>query len=214
MLADVEAGASLRIRRGEQEVWVRHAPDEKPQIERFAVTIKEDRLVVKYKTRSVSEKLERWLQWSDDEGKTWRGLATGQRDKQTILDASALPGGSLLVRLLASDGFYTATSKPAKVELPERPPVVSILTPRRGQALVAGGTMRLWGVVSTAGGALVKVDEAAWILDGAKVGEGLDIFVQAPSPGKHELVLAVTSGTQRTTVSTEFATVELAAREK
>jgi len=208
-LSDVETGTALRIQRDERELWVRHRPDEEPKIERFDVAVEGDRLVVGHMAYGAAEQVECWLQWSADKGETWRGLATGVQGDQSILDASALPAGPVLFRLLASDGFHTTVSQLVKAEMPERPPMVSILTPRTGQVLVAGGTMRLWGAVSTGSGDPVEEAEGTWILDGERIGEGLDLFVEAPPAGRHELVLEVTSGKQKTQARTHFGTLEL-----
>jgi hypothetical protein len=110
---------------------------------------------------------------------------------------------------LASDGFHTTVSELVSVEMPERPPTVSILTPREEQMLVAGGTMRLWGAVNAGDDDPVMEAEGTWILDGERVGEGLDLFIETPPAGRHELVLAVTLGKQKAQASTHFVSVDL-----
>jgi len=70
-------GEGLRIHYGEKVFWHRPAPDEKGSLGDFRARLREDLLVVEWQFRSSSEvEPEFWLQWSNDEGKTWNALAT------------------------------------------------------------------------------------------------------------------------------------------
>jgi hypothetical protein len=208
-LSDVEPGEALHIRRGEKELWHRSAPKEKPRVSSLAVELdKEGALVARYKVEGAGGE-EYWLQWSADRGKTWHALATGLGREGVRLAGPGLPPGPVQVRLLASDGFHTAVSKSAQVRVPDRPPVVSILTPRDGQVLIAGQTMRLWGVVSTPAGEAPDIKHAFWTVDGKEAGTGLDVFVPAPPQGEHRLTLTVDTTGKQAEKTIRFATVEV-----
>jgi hypothetical protein len=210
-LPDVEPGSALRIRRGDESLWERKAPKIRPSITSFKSKVREDRLVAQWNWEGGrDQEAEFWLQWSNDDGQTWNALTTGIRQERAEINLESLPTGKILIRVLGSDGFNTAASKPVMVELLERGLYVSILTPRDGETLQAGSAMRLWGVVSTG-----REDEdlgdvrAVWELDGRSVAEGLDVFIEAPDEGDHKLVLVVYAGNQRGDASTVFRTVHI-----
>jgi hypothetical protein len=209
-LSDVEPGAALRIRRGGVEFWSRRAPASKARVASLSVKLsKEGDLIARYKVERGGEYAECWLQWSDDRGKTWHGLATGLGVAGARLASPDLPAGQIQVRLLAGNGFHTVASEPVSLRVPERPPVVSILSPRDRQVLLADQPMRLWGAVSAPGGGEVEVEGAAWTLDDRPIGAGLDTFVKAPAKGEHRLTVAVATKGKRTERTVSFVTIEV-----
>lgn len=219
-LSNMESGTALRIRSGDRELWSRRAPESEPRISNFKATLSGERrkrggtggaaLLIEWQVSSAGEQEpESWLQWSNDRGKSWSALATGLHGRRATVDASGLPSGRVLLRLLASDGFHTAESRRVTVEIPQRPPAVSILTPRDGQTLVAGAPMRLAGAATLANGAAASGESARWLIDGKGAAEGLDTFVTAPAAGEHRLTLLVTDEGGRGEESIRFRTVKL-----
>jgi hypothetical protein len=200
-ISNVERGEALRIRRGTTEIWSRQAPKVEPQIARFEVGLRDDRLMVAWKFEASGDTEEYWLQWSVD-GRRWNALATGLRGDKASLEATGLPSGAVQIRLLAGDGFYTVQAKPVMVEIPMRAPVVSILAPGNEERLMAGGSMRLLGFVSDGSGEVVPTKLAIWLLDDKEFADGLDIFVTVPNAGEHNitLVVATEGGESRRTV--------------
>ena len=210
-LPDVAAGTRLRILRGDDALWQRTAPKHEPRIEGFRVGVERDLLLAEWRVGLASEDLECWLQWSGDEGATWRALTTGVRGEKAKLDISTLglPAGVVWVRLLVGDGFHTSASEPIEVKIPPRPPIVTIMTPRNGQRLLSGGAMRLWGIVSTPDGEPLEVDEAAWYLNEEQIGSGLDARSVVPPPGEYDLVLIVEVGKERFQATIRFLSVSI-----
>lgn len=209
-LKDVAPGAELRIRHGKEQIWSRQAPKEQPRISDFEARLKGEQLVAEWRMESSSEHEPMfWIRWSTDGGLTWSALASNLRGERAELDASTLPGGKVELRLFGSDGFFTAESVTTTVEVPERPLAVSILTPRDGQTLVAGQSMRLWGAAQSDRPAEKEELKAVWVLDGEEVAEGLDVFLSAPSAGEHKLVLQVSMGDQRGETTASFITVDV-----
>jgi hypothetical protein len=207
---DVERGSALRIRRGDKQVWERQAPKIEPRITSFKPKVRENILIARWNWEGGrDEEAEFWLQWSDDDGETWNALTSGVHQERADIELVGLPAGSVLVRVLGSDGFSTAASEAVAVELPERPLDVSILSPRQGETLQAESPMRLWGAVSAG-----QEDEdlevrAVWELDGQAVAEGLDAFIEAPHEGEHKLVLMVEVEKERGEASVVFRTVHI-----
>lgn len=215
IVADVAPGAALRIRAGDQELWSLRAPATEPRVADFRARVKKgDRkgaqLAFEWKIKSAGdEPPEVWLQWSKDRGKTWHALAAGLRGTGAMFDVSALPSGRVAVRLLASDGYHTAVSKQVPVTVPRRAPAVSILSPRDGQTLVAGGPMRAWAAVSRGDGEIGTAKDARWLVDGKEAGRGLDAFISAPRAGQHRLTLVATVDAGKVEQTIKFVTVEV-----
>ena len=187
----------MRIRQGEDEIWHRRAPASAPKINVFEASLNRndkggDQVVIQWDVSTDGEaEPEGWVQWSADEGKNWYALVTGLRPGRSEVDVSTLPSGRLQLRLLVSDGFHTAEAE-AQVEIPKRGPSVSILNPRDGQTLMAGGTMRLLGTATSSGGKPISPKGACWLVDNDIVAEDvLDTFITAPGEGKHTLTLTV-----------------------
>lgn len=208
-LTDVAPGATLHIRRGQDEVWVRHAPSESPRIQRFKAHISKSGLLsIEWMIKSQTEQeLEVWLQWSVDKGKTWQGLKTGLRGKSTELDISTLPSGMVLIRLLASDGFYTKISRAVPVKVPSHPLAAIILHPRDDTTMVAGSTLRLWGVARSSSGEPLDSVSVRWLIDGKEVAQEPDAFVTTPSQGQHRCTLIVNTNGKTVEQTHKFKTV-------
>ena len=209
-LKDIAPGAKLRVRKGKKKIWNRQAPKEAPQITGFEVSVEGEKLVAQWRMRTTKEEKPLfWMQWSADDGETWRALTSNLTEETVALDISTLPGGKVQLRLFGSDGFFTAVSEVAAVEIPERALAVSILTPRAGQTLVAGETMRLWGAAHSDRPTEKEEQKAVWFLDGDQVAKGLDVFLPAPQAGEHKLTLEVYWGDQGGEATISFITIDI-----
>ena len=218
MVPDVDPGAELRIvrvgkdeREEDKTVWIRRAPDSEPKVSSFDVRVGGRVGTARWDARAADgTQLEFTLQFSKDDGRSWNGLATGLREQGHQFDISTLPEGKLVFRLLAHDGFFTATAESKTVKVPGRPPVVSILHPQEGPVLIAGQPMRLWGTASTSTGERVKSDQCSWRIDGKDVARGIDTVVDAPSKGEHRCTLTVESPQGKAEAEVRFQTVDAA----
>ena len=104
--ADINSGSALRIMKGDKELWSRRAPKSRPNIKKLRATVRKNILVVEWSVQQTGIQNEPWLQWSDDDGKNWYGLSA-VKEKRAEFSTSLLPAGSILIRLLAHNGFYT-----------------------------------------------------------------------------------------------------------
>lgn len=189
---DLEPGAALRIRRGESDLWSRRGSDREPKLGDVKVDLEDDQVRVNWALDREGEvPSECWVQWSDDEGRTWHGLAASLSGGSAVVDARGLPAGEVALRLLVSDGFRTVTSELIVMTAPRRPLEPSILSPRDGQTILSPGTVRLWGTATMASGEAVSDEQARWLIDDQEVAKGLDAFVAAPRPGEHRATLAI-----------------------
>jgi hypothetical protein len=213
-LEDVAAGALIRISRHEKEIWVRHAPSTPVHIQSFTVSVSKHGsvVVVNWNLKASSDQEpEVWLQWSEDKdrGKIWHGLATGLMGKRVELDISILPPGPIRLRMLANDGFYTATSRSVSIKVPDRPPSVAILYPHNNTKIPIKGTLRLWGVCTDSYGKSVNPESVTWLINNKKVAIGFDVFVTAPAEGKHRITLRVVVNRKTIEQAIQFEMVAL-----
>jgi hypothetical protein len=141
------------------------------------------------KWRASKEAVEYWLRWSTD-GENWRALASGLTGNEASLEASQLPSGKVFLQLVAHDGFYSSTSRPVEISLPDRAPEVAILHPVDGRTYAANQVLRLWGSVSGQEGEPVAPERAVWSLDGSELARGLDAWTSL-EPGEHKLTLLI-----------------------
>jgi hypothetical protein len=192
LLPDVGRGASMAVCDDERDVWSRASSKTPPRIERFDAHADEHRLIIQWQVKA-DVAAEASLQWSKDDGDSWNALASGLADDHATFERSSLPSGTVMLRLLVSDGFDTAVSEPVGVALSPRPPDVIILTPREDESIPVGGVLRLWGAATIDGSRASQVDSVRWMIDGKTVAEALDDFVEAPPCGEHVVELIVTA---------------------
>lgn len=215
-VGDVAPGAALAIRDADgKEIWSRTASAKPPSISDLRIELsKDDELALKWKQGIASDTFEAWLQWSNDEGASWNGLTTGITDSHARVSIAGLPAGHVLMRVLLHDGFYTAVSEPAGIELPERPPEVAILHPADGQTLEAGRTMHLWGAATDAAGIPLPTEACSWRLNDKDVGKGMELWLEAPPAGEHRVTFAAGGPGGEAEVTVCITTVDYAEREK
>lgn len=203
-IADVAPGAALLIRDAAgQEIWRRDAPTHPPAIDGLGADLADDgQLQLAWRQDVAGDAFEVWLQWSNDGGRSWNGLATGITGTRAQLGIEGLPAGPVWLRVLLHDGFQTAVSEAIEIELPQRPPGAVILHPRDGQTLLAGATLQLWGAALAPGGEPLDPEASRWWLDDQEVGRGPSLWLTAPPPGEHRVTLVAEGpgGESRTAV--------------
>lgn len=222
-LTDVDEGEALRLLEGEKTLWQRSASKTRPRVSEFTAKLRRQRQTGRKKTpsrlvldlaweaRCAGEaQSEAFVQWSADRGKNWYALGSLLRGNAATVEAASLPAGRVDLRLLVSDGFYTAPGRTISVEIPAQALAVSIMSPRPGGTVVAGQTMRLWGAVTT-GRENEDYAEAkvTWAIDGKKVTDVLDGFVTVPQKGRHRATLEVVFGDQRGRAEVDFESVRV-----
>jgi hypothetical protein len=212
LLPDREPGQALRIVARDdapepREVWVRKAPDAPVQIGGFDVDLDGDAGRAKWEAEGRGEtSADFTLLFSKDGGRSWNSLASGVTGREVSFDASAIPAGELIFRLLAHDGFFTAKADTRPMKMRERAPGVAILHPRPGSVIEAGVPMRLWASVDLRNGQPIDPAACRWTLDGQQAGSGPDVFVTAPEPGRHVCTITVETRAGASEAKVEFET--------
>jgi hypothetical protein len=149
--------------------------------------------------------------YSHDNGATWMGVAADITGTSYAVDFSGLPGttgASGLIKVLVSDGFYTAqdtSNNPFTVA--NKPPTAAILSPSTGASFTTGPQIVLEGSgVDLQDGSLPD-SALSWTssLDGA-LGSGQLLEVTL-KPGVHTITLAVTDSKGLTATASIQVTV-------
>ncbi len=180
-------GKSIEIRRGEEVVWSRTAPEKPARVSNFQIAVKKNKLTAQWESRSPSDApLACMLEWSRT-GKRWRPLAAGLSKNRVVLDTRGLPCGRLKVRLAVDDGFHRVRTKAEGVDLPLRAPDIAVLHPENGNVFPEGSTIRLYASVLDPGGGPIDPNDYVWMIGKKEVGRGLECFVHTPKAGKHTL---------------------------
>jgi hypothetical protein len=193
MLEDREPGERLRIVRRGEVVWERVRPSRPPTLTRARAELDEGgNLRLRWTLRTYTELPEDiWIRWSDDDGQTWRALTVGIRGNTAEIVRDQLPSGRLRFQVLAHDGFHTVSATTGSVEMPVRPPTVTILYPQDGDQVYAERLLHLWGTATSDTGEDLTEEQFTWLVDDSEVGRGRDIWVDNPGTGRHEVRLEV-----------------------
>jgi hypothetical protein len=217
-IPNVASGARLRLihHKENREIWSINAPEKEPQIESFKARVaKNGMLAVSLAVSHSVKKPEFWVRWSDDKGQTWHPLQARlplETSGKMALDISpaTVPAGDVLLQLVITDGFFTTLSDPIKITVPRQPPVVSILHPQQDQVLLANHPMRLWAIINDNAGRPIPLAKCQWLIDGKKVSDGTDVWITAPSAGRHTCLMRVDIDNEKIEKTIEFETVVVA----
>ncbi|RPI55576.1 MAG: hypothetical protein EHM56_05145 [Chloroflexi bacterium] len=139
------------------------------------------------------------LFYSSNAATSWQPLGIHMTTTLQVVDATALPGSTAgLYRVVASDGFYTAsdeTDQPFVVG--HQPPAPQIVVPPAGKPVAAGATTILAGAALTPGGGAIADRDFAWSSDRAGVlGNGPTLVLTGGlDAGVHTITLVVTDST-------------------
>ncbi|HEY9400847.1 MAG TPA: hypothetical protein VIP76_05045 [Luteimonas sp.] len=188
---DVAPGASLRIEGPGEESWSRNAEGQPPRFaEAVARLVDEQSLALEWRVEPDEVK-DVWLQWRRNGDDAWHGLAVGLQENRATLPLDGLPAGDIELRLIAHDGFFSTESEPIRVALPEREPVVAIVSPPEGMTVRVDTPMQLQGNITDSAGQPLPGESLQWWLDGVPIGRDRERWLTAPAAGRHELVLQV-----------------------
>jgi hypothetical protein len=135
------------------------------------------------------------LQYSLDGGQTWRSLAPNLMGVSSYsLDATNLPGGEWLLRVLASDGLRTSEARlGAPIHVPGKPPDIYLAAPADGAIFPAGQAVVMRGLATDFEQEVLDDQAFVWesSLDG-QIGTGQQLWGVPLQTGEHVLSLTVT----------------------
>jgi hypothetical protein len=137
------------------------------------------------------------VQYSPDNGGTWNPLVNFTRQTEVSVDTSTVAGSSqALVRVVASDGFNTATDvSSAPFTVAGKGPYLAILSPDDGATFATGREVVLQGAATDLEDGPIEAASLSWSssLDGP-LGSGSSLWALELSPGRHTLTLTGADG--------------------
>ncbi len=114
-------------------MWERVRPDSAPTVSRVRGELDEHGdLRITWSATCGTDAEEAWIRWSTD-GTDWRALTVVCQGCHATIPAEQLPSGTIHVQVLVHDGFSTVDAASEAIELPARPPAVTILYRRRSR---------------------------------------------------------------------------------
>jgi hypothetical protein len=139
--------------------------------------------------------LEYSLLYSHDGGTNWETLATGLTGDSVGLNTDQLPGGSVLLKVVVSDGFLSGQDTSGAITVPLHAPEVAILLPDPGEVFFPTQPVLLQGTAYDLEDGSLDDAAFAWSsdLDG-DLGTGASLSTAELSTGTHVITLTVTDG--------------------
>jgi hypothetical protein len=133
------------------------------------------------------------LLYSNDGGTEWQTLATNLTGSGLELNTNQLPGGSGMLRIVASDGFLSAQDTSGTFTVPLHEPSAQILTPNPDQVFYPTQQVSLQGSAYDLEDGTLGDAAFGWSssIDGF-LGNGASLSTTELSTGQHVLTLQVT----------------------
>ena len=161
-------------------------------------------------TDSDGDTLRYNIQYSTDGGATWSSLDVDLSEATSLtVDSADLPGGSLLFRVLASDGFHQAESMSSvPVTVGNKPPLIHLASPIDGDSLPAGEAVIFRGYAVDFEDVVLEDQAYRWTSDrDGDLGQGPTLWGIPLSQGEHRITLTVTDRAGRAVSESVLITV-------
>jgi hypothetical protein len=151
---------------------------------------------VEWTAQHPERELDYLMEFSNDDGQTWRTVARCRGETTCNVDPRTLPGGDRCrFRVLASSGIRTAAAETVPFALPVKPRRAHILAPETGTEVAAGEQVFLLGGGFSADYGLSDPDEVVWTssIDGV-LGYGYELVAPSLSTGPHVVTMSAPDG--------------------
>lgn len=151
---------------------------------------------VEWRGHHPERELEYLMEFSNDNGRTWRTVARCSGETRCEVDQRRLPGGDQCrVRVLASSGIRTGKAESEPFALPVKPRRAHILRPEPGVRVRAGDPVFLLGGGFSPDYGLSEPEEVIWTsnIDGI-LGHGYEVVTPDLSAGPHVITVSVPDG--------------------
>ena len=135
------------------------------------------------------------VQYSNDGGAAWTSLDVDLSQVTSLtVDSANLPGGDLLFRVLASDGWNQAVSASSvPVRVGDKAPLIHLASPLDGDALPAGEAVVFRGYAVDVEDVVLEDSAYRWTSDrDGELGQGPTLWGIPLSAGEHQISLTVT----------------------
>lgn len=210
LLQDVAPGARLTIHRtsGDErrEVWSIDAPKRKLEVSRLRATAQTDAVMLQWNCVSGDPSVCFSVQFSNDDCESWHCAKALINQRECLVPLARLPEGPVTFRVLAHDGFHTVSVGDAGVTVPAVKPAVAVLSPTKGQEVMAGHPLLLWLASVDQNGEPASDETCTWELDGKEIAKGSQAVIQAPAAGRHTATAVLNSRAGRIGSTVTFVT--------
>lgn len=148
------------------------------------------------------------LLYSNDGGQNWQPLAANLQGTSVELNGSQLPGGTGLLRVVASDGFYSAQDTSGTLTVPLHAPSVQIVLPEANQVFFPTQQVQLQGTGYDLEDGTLGDAAFEWSsnIDGV-LGNGANLSTSELSTGTHIITLKATDSNGQTSQVTRTITI-------
>ena len=160
-----------------------------------------------------SDRLFYAVQYSPDNGATWRAVATDLLDTSLTLNTTqGLPASTqALIRVIATDGVNTTTDvSNAVFAVQNHAPKPHIDSPRDGAVYAPGQQIPLRGGAFDAEGTEIAGDNLQWLVDGAPADYGAEAVASNLPAGPHTITLQASDGVATAEAQVQITVQELA----
>jgi hypothetical protein len=148
--------------------------------------------VVKWQGRDADSKILHYsIQYTNDakvsQSQEWQTLGLDLTVNNYTINPDNLPGGdNARIRVIVTDGFNTSVQVSPKFIVPNKPPKVHILAPKKGSSFIKGNRVVMRAVASDLEDGSLSDNNLKWYsnIDGL-LGSGHRIEVDSLSPGIH-----------------------------
>jgi len=146
------------------------------------------------------------IQFSSDNGATWKTITTVENQTDLEISTSSLGGTSAgRIRVLASDGFHTTSDQSnGAFTVPNHSPVVNLVHPAENSEFTGDMTIQFEGSSYDVEDGVLIGSALVWVsdIDGV-LGQGRSVSVNAfeLSPGHHEITLNATDSSGASSMS-------------
>ncbi|MBG6237101.1 hypothetical protein IWX78_000044 [Mycetocola sp. CAN_C7] len=185
-----DSGHTVRLRHGDEIVHTVDLAPRSPFIGQPELEFREDQILIRWDAdhdRALSFNV-----FISGRRPSTYTLASGLTATELRVDVETLPvDGECTVAVLATDGLRSAHAVSAPLELPHRPPRLTILAPSEGQEISPDSPITLLGTGSFPSGEDLSERSATWSVDEVVVGRGSWIQVSEPlEPGEHTVTVS------------------------
>lgn len=129
------------------------------------------------------------VQYSSDNGETWKTVAPGVTDSEIEIRRQAISAGEqAMFRVWVSDGINTAVATSPTISVRNLPPTTQITSPESGMTIAAKQVLSLRGDAYDVDDGSLEADNLQWRsnIDGL-LGNGEDVTVTGLSEGQHRI---------------------------
>ena len=156
------------------------------------------------------------IQYSPDNGQTWRALATdvtglpGVTTLDLTLPISGVPGSQpngARIRVAASDGYHTGLAVSNAFTVSARKPEPFIINPLVGETTPVTQSAILRGAALDAQDGSLSGAALTWTVDGQPAGSGEQTTVAGLAPGDHPVVLTARNSLTQTATAQATLTI-------